>query len=152
MKRDYENALKQIIGVTQDETDLIANLSNISAILKEFRGYFWVGFYLVKNDELVIGPFQGSVACSRIAKGKGVCGTAWAEARTIRVENVHDFPGHIACSPFSKSEIVVPVLNEKGEVCMVLDVDSKEVADFDRTDEIGLEKIAAQITKLITEN
>lgn len=152
MKRDYENALTQIIGVTQGEPDLIANLSNISAILKELRGYFWVGFYLVKNEELVIGPFQGPVACSRIARGKGVCGTAWSEAKTILVEDVHAFPGHIACSPFSKSEIVVPVLNEKGEVCMVLDVDSKEVADFDQTDQIGLEKIAAEITKLVSEN
>jgi GAF domain-containing protein len=149
MNRNYDHALQQIEGVISGEPDLIANLSNIAAILKELKGYFWVGFYLVKNDELVVGPFQGPVACSRIAKGKGVCGTAWSDEKTILVKNVHDFPGHIACSPLSQSEIVVPVFDQTGSVAMVLDVDSSAVADFDETDQAALEKLAQMITKLI---
>jgi len=149
MNRNYDHALQQIEGVISGEPDLIANLSNIAAILKELEGYFWVGFYLVKEDELVVGPFQGPVACSRIAKGKGVCGTAWSEKKSILVEDVHDFPGHIACSPLSQSEVVVPVFDGKGSVAMVLDVDSSSKADFDATDCAALEKLARMITKLI---
>ncbi|HKK38036.1 MAG TPA: GAF domain-containing protein [Cryomorphaceae bacterium] len=150
MNRNYNHALQQIEGVVSGESDLIANLSNIAAILKELEGYFWVGFYLVKEGELVVGPFQGPVACSRIAKGKGVCGAAWAEKRTILVENVHDFPGHIACSPLSQSEIVVPISDSTGEVAMVLDVDSSSVGDFGENDQVALEKLAKMITKLIS--
>jgi len=149
MNRNYNHALQQIEGVVSGESDLIANLSNIAAILKELDGYFWVGFYLVKDGELVVGPFQGPVACSRIAKGKGVCGTAWSENKTYLVENVHDFPGHIACSALSQSEIVVPIRNREGEVAMVLDVDSREVSDFGKNDQLALEKIANFITNLI---
>ncbi|MGB6036073.1 MAG: GAF domain-containing protein [Cryomorphaceae bacterium] len=149
MNRNYEHALQQIQGVVSGEPDLIANLSNIAAILKELEGYFWVGFYLVKEGELVVGPFQGPVACSRIAKGRGVCGTAWSENKTILVQDVHDFPGHIACSPLSQSEIVVPILDQNGEVAMVLDVDSSSVGDFGEKDQMALEKLAEVITKII---
>jgi GAF domain-containing protein len=149
MNRNYDHALQQIEGVVSGESDLIANLSNIAAILKELDGYFWVGFYLVKADELVVGPFQGPVACSRIAKGKGVCGTAWSENKTILVQNVHDFPGHIACSPLSQSEIVVPILDQTGKVAMVLDVDSSSVGNFGEKDQLALEKLAEIITKII---
>lgn len=149
MNRNYDHALQQIEGIVSGETDLIANLSNIAAILKELEGYFWVGFYLVKDGELVVGPFQGPVACSRIAKGKGVCGSAWSKNKTLLVQNVHDFPGHIACSPHSQSEIVVPILNKKGDVTMVLDVDSSSVGDFGENDQLALEKLAKSITNLI---
>ncbi len=149
MNRNYDHALQHIEGVISGEPDLIANLSNIAAILKELEGYFWVGFYLVKEGELVVGPFQGPVACSRIAKGKGVCGTAWSEKKTIVVQDVHDFPGHIACSPLSQSEIVVPIFDQAGEVAMVLDVDSSSVGDFGEKDQLSLEKLAEIITKII---
>jgi GAF domain-containing protein len=149
MNRNYDHALQQIEGIVSGEPDLIANLSNIAAILKELDGYFWVGFYLVKGDQLVVGPFQGQVACSRIAKGKGVCGTAWSENKTIVVQNVHDFPGHIACSPLSQSEVVVPIRNSEGEVAMVLDVDSSSISDFGVSDQAALEKLAELITKII---
>jgi GAF domain-containing protein len=115
------------------EQDRIANLANITAALKEAFGFFWVGFYLVQGDQLVLGPFQGPVACTRIQKGKGVCGTAWMEARTIVVEDVDAFPGHIACSSLSKSEIVVPGFQNQ-QVNMVLDVDSDRLADFNQVD------------------
>jgi len=149
MNRNYDHALKQIEGVVSGEPDLIANLSNIAAILKELKGYFWVGFYLVKEDELVVGPFQGPVACSRIAKGKGVCGTAWSENKTLLIQNVHDFPGHIACSPLSQSEIVVPIHDQNGEIVMVLDVDSSSIGAFREEDQLALEKLAEIITKII---
>jgi len=149
MNRNYERALQQIEGVVSGEPDLTANLSNIAAILKELEGYFWVGFYIVREGELVLGPFQGPVACSRIAKGKGVCGTAWNENKTILVQNVQDFPGHIACNPHSQSEIVVPILDKNGEVAMVIDVDSNSVGDFDESDRLALEKLAGVITKII---
>ncbi|MFT6998771.1 MAG: L-methionine (R)-S-oxide reductase [Cryomorphaceae bacterium] len=152
MNRNYDHTLKQIEGVVSGETDLIANLSNIAAILKELEGYFWVGFYLVKEGELVVGPFQGPVACSRIAKGKGVCGAAWSENKTILIQNVHDFPGHIACSPHSQSEIVVPIVNKEGAVTMVLDVDSSSIGDFGENDQLALEKLAKIITNLIPVN
>ena len=149
MVRDYKTAISHIIGVTANECDLIANLSNISAILKELDGFFWVGFYLVKGDELVVGPFQGPVACSRIARGKGVCGISWEEKRAIVVENVHEFPGHIACSPESQSEIVIPIFDENENVAMVLDVDSRKLNEFDAGDQKALEEVGEIITKLI---
>ena len=149
MVRDYKTAISHIIGVTANECDLIANLSNISAILKELDGFFWVGFYLVKGDELVVGPFQGPVACSRIARGKGVCGISWEEKRAIVVENVHEFPGHIACSPDSQSEIVIPIFDENENVVMILDVDSRKLNEFDAGDQKALEEVGEIITKLI---
>ncbi len=139
-EEQYINLLPQIQGLISYETDLIANLANVVAALKEQFGWFWVGFYLVKNDELVLGPFQGPVACTRIKKGQGVCGTSWAEAKTIIVPDVDQFPGHIACSSLSKSEIVVPVIRN-GEVIAVLDVDSAEYDTYDETDQKYLEEI-----------
>jgi L-methionine (R)-S-oxide reductase len=136
----YESLLPQIKGLLEGEPDLIANLANVAAALKEQFGWLWTGFYLVKNDELVLGPFQGPVACTRIRKGKGVCGTSWAEARTMIVPDVEKFPGHIACSSLSRSEIVVPVLRN-GNVVAVLDVDSSEYDQFDSTDQVYLEQI-----------
>ena len=128
----------------EDEPDLIANLANVAAALKEQFGWLWVGFYLVKNEELVLGPFQGPVACTRIKKGRGVCGTSWQKAETIIVDDVEKFPGHIACSSLSRSEIVVP-LTRNGEVMGVLDVDSELLAQFDETDKKYLEEIAEAI-------
>mgnify|MGYP003460544470 FL=1 len=124
----------------EGEPDLVANLANIAAALKEQFGWFWVGFYIVKDSELVVGPFQGPVACTRIRKGRGVCGTAWEKAQTIIVPNVEKFPGHIACSSLSKSEIVVPVIRDKNVVA-VLDADSNACDDFDTTDQQFLEAI-----------
>jgi len=132
------------VALTSYETDLIANLGNVAAALKEQFGWFWVGFYLVKEDELVLGPFQGPVACTRIRKGKGVCGTSWEQAQTIIVPDVEKFPGHIACSSLSRSEIVVPLLRN-GEVIGVLDVDSADYNQFDETDQKYLEQIVAGI-------
>lgn len=149
MKRNYTQALSHIEGIISGEPDLIANLSNTAAILKELEGYFWVGFYLVTEEQLVVGPFQGPAACTRIAKGKGVCGTCWSENRTLIVPNVHEFPGHIACSALSQSEIVVPIADNSGRVAMVLDVDSRALADFDENDQIALEKLATIITQII---
>ncbi|MFN4315098.1 MAG: GAF domain-containing protein [Chitinophagaceae bacterium] len=140
----YEALIPQIQGLLTGETDLVANLANTVAALREQFGWFWVGFYLVKNDELVLGPFQGPVACTRIRKGRGVCGSSWAEARTLIVPDVEKFPGHIACSSLSKSEIVVPVIRN-GEVIAVLDVDSEQLDQFDETDRQYLEKIISLI-------
>lgn len=140
----YQALLPQITGLVTGEPDLVANLANIAAALKEQFGWFWVGFYLVKNDELVLGPFQGPVACTRIRKGRGVCGTAWDKAITLIVPDVEKFPGHIACSSLSKSEIVVPITRDN-EVIGVLDVDSELYDHFDETDQLYLE----QIVKLI---
>ena len=128
----------------QGEDDLIANLGNVAAALKEQFGWLWVGFYLVKDEELVLGPFQGPVACTRIRKGKGVCGAAWAEAKTLIVDDVEEFPGHIACSSASRSEIVLPIIKDH-IVIGVLDVDSEELANFDHIDELYLNKIIAMI-------
>lgn len=136
----YESLIPQIKGLLEGESDLIANLANVAAALKEQFGWLWVGFYIIKNNELVVGPFQGPVACTRIRKGKGVCGTSWAEAKTIIVPDVEKFPGHIACSSLSRSEIVVPVIRNK-EVVGVLDVDSAEADQFDTTDQHYLEEI-----------
>lgn len=136
----YEALIPQIKGLLEGEEDLIANLANITGALKEQFNWLWVGFYLVKKGELVLAPFQGPVACTRIAKGRGVCGTSWAEAKTLIVPDVEKFPGHIACSSLSKSEIVVPLF--KGdEVVGVLDVDSVELNTFDETDRKYLEEI-----------
>lgn len=136
----YQSLIPQIKALLEGEPDLVANLANTTAALKEQFGWLWVGFYLVKNEELVLGPFQGPVACTRIKKGRGVCGTSWAEARTLIVPDVEKFPGHIACSSLSKSEIVVPVIRNK-EVIGVLDVDSNEYDQFDETDRQYLEEI-----------
>ncbi len=136
----YQSLIPQIKALLEGEPDLVANLANITAALKEQFGWLWVGFYLVKNDELVLGPFQGPVACTRIKKGRGVCGTSWAEARTLVVADVEKFPGHIACSSLSKSEIVVPVIRNN-EVIGVLDVDSELYDQFDETDRQYLEAI-----------
>ncbi|MFY0650830.1 MAG: GAF domain-containing protein [Cyclobacteriaceae bacterium] len=136
----YKTLLLQIETLIADEEDLIANLANISAALKQTFDFFWVGFYLVKNDELVLGPFQGPIACTRIQKGKGVCGTAWDTGKTIVVEDVDQFPGHIACSGDSKSEIVVPIF-KGGEVSLILDIDSDRIDDFNDTDAKCLEKL-----------
>ena len=139
-EEQYKSLIPQIEGLLKGESDLIANLANIAAALKEQFGWFWVGFYLVKNDQLVLGPFQGPVACTRISKGRGVCGTSWAKATTLIVPDVEKFPGHIACSSLSKSEIVVPIISN-GEVIGVLDVDSSEYNSFDETDQRFLESI-----------
>ncbi len=136
----YGAILPQIEALISGEPDLYANLANISAALKEAFDFFWVGFYLVKETQLVLGPFQGPIACTRISIGKGVCGTAWQEAKTILVPDVDAFPGHIACSSASKSEIVVPVF-KGGLVAMVLDVDSDQLEDFDAVDQEHLEKL-----------
>jgi L-methionine (R)-S-oxide reductase len=143
-QEQYQSLLPQIKGLLDGETDLVANLANTVAALKEQFGWFWVGFYIVKNNELVLGPFQGPVACTRIRKGKGVCGSSWAEAKTLIVPDVEKFPGHIACSSLSKSEIVVPVIRN-GNVIAVLDVDSEELDQFDTTDQYFLEQIVEMI-------
>ncbi len=139
-KEKYETIVPQIRAIIEGETDLVANLANICAALKEQFDYLWVGFYLVKGGELVVSAFQGPVACTRIRKRKGVCGTAWAERKTIIVPDVEKFPGHIACSSLSRSEIVLPIIRAK-EVLGVLDVDSIGLADFDETDEKYLQQI-----------
>jgi L-methionine (R)-S-oxide reductase len=141
-EEQYEALIPQISGLLEGETDLVANLANVCAALKEQFGWLWVGFYLVKNDELVLGPFQGPVACTRIRKGRGVCGTSWAEAKTLIVPDVEKFPGHIACSSLSRSEIVIPLF-QGNKVFGVLDVDSREPDQFDATDQHYLEKIVA---------
>ncbi len=140
----YESLVPQINALLEGEPDLIANLANTVAALKEQFGWLWVGFYLVKNDELVLAPFQGPVACTRIRKGRGVCGTSWAEAKTLIAPDVEKFPGHIACSSLSRSEIVVPVIRNN-EVIAVLDVDSEELNNFDETDLHYLEQIISLI-------
>ena len=144
-QEQYEALLPQIKGLLEGEKDLIANLANVAAALKEQFGWFWIGFYLVKDNELVLAPFQGPVACTRIKKGRGVCGASWAEARTLIVPDVEKFPGHIACSSLSKSEIVVPMISE-GKVVGVLDVDSDELDGFDTTDQKYLEQIVQLIS------
>lgn len=143
-EEQYSNLLPQIESLLYGETDLVANLANVAAALKEQFGFFWVGFYLVKNDELVLGPFQGPVACTRIKKGRGVCGTSWDLGKTIIVADVEQFPGHIACSSLSKSEIVIP-LKKNGQVVGVLDVDSELLNQFDETDEHYLNLIVGLI-------
>ncbi len=136
----YRSLLPQIQELLAGETDLVANLANVCAALREQFNWFWIGFYVVKGDELVLGPFQGPVACTRIGFGKGVCGVAWKQAATLIIDNVDEFPGHIACSSLSRSEIVVPVLQD-GKVIAVLDVDSEKLSYFDETDAEYLLKI-----------
>lgn len=140
----YQALLPQIKALVENEPDLIANLANITGALKEQFGWLWVGFYIVKGNELVLGPFQGPVACTRIRRGRGVCGASWEQAATLIVPDVEKFPGHIACSSLSRSEIVLPVLNNN-EVVAVLDVDSEYVGHFDTTDQFYLEQITRQI-------
>lgn len=137
----YRALLPQLKGLMEGEDDLIANLANLSAALKETFRFFWVGFYLVKGGELVLGPFQGPVACTRIRKGRGVCGTAWERGETLVVPDVDAFPGHIACSSLSRSEIVVPLRRVDGEVWGVLDIDSENLGSFDDTDARFLEEM-----------
>lgn len=144
----YQALLPQLEALIGDETDIIANLANISAVLKEAFGFFWVGFYLVKGDQLVLGPFQGPLACTRIGFGKGVCGKAWETGKTQLVPDVDAFPGHIACSSASRSEIVVPVI-QSGKVLMVLDVDSEHLNHFDTNDQEYLEQLAELLAKTI---
>lgn len=137
----YAALLPQLKALIQSETDLIANMANVAAALHAAFGWHWVGFYRVVNDSLVLGPFQGPVACTRIGFGAGVCGTAWARRSTVVVPDVEEFPGHIACSAHSRSEIVVPVFDRKDQVIAVLDVDSVHLADFDGTDQEALEAV-----------
>ena len=143
-EEQYRTLLPQLKALIEAETDTVANLANITAALKQTFGFFWVGFYLVKEGVLVLAPFQGPLACTRIKFGKGVCGTAWKEARTLLVPDVELFPGHIACSSDSKSEIVVPILKNK-EVIGVLDIDSDTLDSFDETDALYLEKLCFEI-------
>ncbi|MBP3374232.1 MAG: GAF domain-containing protein [Bacteroidaceae bacterium] len=141
----YSELLEEIRSVIQDEKDTVACMANVAALIHERFGFWWTGFYRVIDNELVLGPFQGPVACTRIRKGRGVCGTSWNEGRTIVVPNVHEFPGHIACSSLSNSEIVVPVFDESRNITGVLDIDSREFSTFDETDAKWLENICALI-------
>lgn len=142
----YRSLLPQIRALTEGEPNRVANLANITAALKQQFGWLWVGFYLVSDGELVVGPFQGPVACTRISKGRGVCGASWKEARTLIVPDIEAFPGHIACSSLSRSEIVVPVFGG-GEVVGVLDIDSEELNAFDEEDRRWLEELVADWSK-----
>jgi GAF domain-containing protein len=148
-KERYESLIPQVKALVEGETDVIANLSNIIAALKYGMNFFWVGVYFVKEKELVLGPFQGPVACTRIAFGKGVCGKSWETKETIIVEDVDKFPGHIACSSESKSEIVLPIFNNDGMVQMVLDVDSEHIANFDETDKSYLNIVVEIINSFL---
>jgi L-methionine (R)-S-oxide reductase len=144
----YRSLMPQLVGLTDGENDLTANLANIVAALKQTFGFFWIGVYLVKKDQLVLGPFQGPVACTRIAKGKGVCGASWEKKQVMLIPDVDQFPGHISCNSDSKSEIVIPVTDENGNVILVIDVDSNKLNDFDHTDQRYLEEIAGLIAVL----
>ena len=145
----YDEIIPQIESLVFGESDLVANLANIAAVLKEAFGFFWVGFYLAKDGELVLGPFQGPLACTRIKFGEGVCGQAFAEAKTLIVPDVDKFPGHIACSSASRSEIVIAILGRDGKPIGVLDVDSDELSDFSEADATGLERIGKVITDIL---
>ena len=140
-EKKYQELIPQLKGLVSYETDLIANTSNLVAALKQAFNFFWVGFYFVKNDELVLGPFQGPIACTRIRKGKGVCGTSWKKNEALLVSNVDEFPGHIACSSDSKSEVVIPGI-KNGEVIFILDIDSDKLNDFDEVDLKYLKEIS----------
>jgi len=146
-RQRYAELLPQVEALVNGERDVVANLANVTAALRQTFGFFWVGFYLVKDNQLVLGPFQGPIACTRIEFGKGVCGACWKEARAIIVPDVEQFPGHIACSSDSKSEIVLPVVKD-GKVIMVLDVDSDKLNDFGPDDEEGL----SAITRLLAQS
>ncbi len=143
-EEQYTEIIPQIAALIEGEPDLIANLANITAALKQQFDWLWIGFYLVKEDELVLGPFQGPIACTRIKKGRGVCGTAWEQMKTIIVQDVNKFPGHITCSSSSKSEIVLPLIRQN-EVVAVLDIDHSRYAAFDKTDELFLSEIISLI-------
>lgn len=136
----YDELYRQIRSILEGETDSVANMANTAALIHETFGFWWTGFYIVRDNQLVLGPFQGPVACTRIPFGKGVCGSAWKSQETIVVPDVEEFPGHIACSSLSRSEIVVPIF-EGNDVKAVLDIDSKELSTFDETDRLWLEKI-----------
>lgn len=144
----YNTLIPQIESLVYEEEDLIANLSNIAGALKQTMNFFWAGFYFVKQNQLVLGPFQGPIACTRIDFGKGVCGSSWKEKKTILVPNVEEFPGHIACNSASQSEIVLPAF-KNGEVALVLDVDSDKLNDFDETDKAALERLMRIIEGLL---
>lgn len=146
-KINYTQIQNIIESTTKGESNLIANLSNICAILKEHLGHHWIGFYLVDGDELVLGPFQGPLACTRISFGKGVCGTAWKSMKLIRVDNVHEFSGHIACSSQTNSEIVIPLM-KNNKVVAVLDIDSIKYSEFSEADELGLIRLSQYISTL----
>lgn len=148
-KETYEALLPQLAALIEGETDLTANLANIAAALKETFNWWWVGFYWVKDTQLVLAPFQGSIACTRIGFGKGVCGTAWKEAKSLLIPDVNAFPGHIACSSSSVAEIVVPILDNQGQVVGVLDVDSERYDTLDETDVFYLERLSGVITKTL---
>lgn len=143
----YHSIIPQIEALIDKETNLVANLANISAALNQVFNFLWIGFYIVKNDELILGPFQGTVACTRIAFGKGVCGKAWELMQPIIVGNVTEFPGHIACSPLSKSEIVIPIFDSQRNVFMVLDIDSDKLNAFEELDKVQLVRLCEVITK-----
>jgi GAF domain-containing protein len=145
----YELLYKQIAEVVKYESDSIALMANISAMIHQTFGFWWTGFYRVIGEELVLAPFQGPMACTRIAYGKGVCGTAWQRGESVVVEDVEQFPGHIACSSLSRSEIVVPVKNKDNNIVAVLDIDSEHLATFDEVDRLSLEKIAALLGSLL---
>jgi GAF domain-containing protein len=145
-EEQYLSLLPQIEGLIAGETDLTANMANVCAALKAQFNFFWVGFYVVKGDELVLGPFQGPVACTRIAKGRGVCGQAWQQKHVFLVPDVDAFPGHIACSSLSKSEVVIPLFDTNGEVKAVLDVDSDSLNDFDEIDVTYLSKLCTLLS------
>jgi GAF domain-containing protein len=147
--KTYELLVKQVESLLEGENNTVGQLANAAALLHETMGWWWTGFYLIKDGELQLGPFQGPIACYRIKHGRGVCGTAWAENRTIVVPDVEQFPGHIACSSLSRSEIVVPLRNSDGEVTGVLDIDSKDLATFDETDARWLEEIARVIERTL---
>jgi GAF domain-containing protein len=148
-KKIYDEIAPQIAALVEGETDLIANLANVTAALKEAFGFFWVGFYVVKENQLILSAFQGTVACTRIDFDKGVCGHCYTTKEIVIVPNVEEFPGHIVCSSTSKSEIVLPVFARNGEVAIVFDVDSDRLNDFDETDAEGLRKIVKIIEELI---
>ena len=145
----YALLRKQVESLTEGESDLTANLANVAAAIQQVFQFWWTGFYLVRGEQLVLGPFQGPVACTRIPFGRGVCGTAWQRRETVIVSDVEEFPGHIACSSASRSEIVVPILRD-GDVLGVLDIDSRELATFDEEDAAGLETIAARLSSLFS--
>lgn len=145
----YEELLLQIQGLTDGETELVSVLANVAAAIHEAMGFWWTGFYIVKGELLILGPFQGPVACYRIKHGRGVCGTAWARRETVVVPDVEQFPGHIACSSQSRSEIVVPVFGASSRVCAVLDIDSRELSAFDSTDTHYLEQIAQMVATAV---
>ena len=145
----YNELIPQIEALLSGEADEIATLGNAAAAIQQVFQHHWTGFYIVRGNELVLGPFQGPIACTRIALGRGVCGTAWNEKRTVVVDDVDAFPGHIACSALSKSEIVIPLFRPNGEVAAVLDIDSENLSAFNETDQVALENICSFISKLI---